>query len=396
MKSILTTILLSGLICAHGAEYNFPGPDKLPTIKNLPDPFLMHDGSRVKTPKDWLQQRDYLKAMLMHWEYGFRPPNPGNTTGREISSASAFDGKAIKKEIEISCGPVTGNEIKFRVGLYIPVGDGPFPVIIKNDRSIFNIPVSEEGVDRGYIMADYGRHDLDSDERESVGPAQAAYPEYDWGTLMVWAWGTSRIVDWLETVDYADESRVVVTGHSRGGKTALLAAAYDERIAIAVPSGSGEGGSGSWKYLGEGAESKDVANWIEKRDYWVSPRYGEFLNQEDKLPYDQHFLKALVAPRPLMSTEGTGDVKANAFGNHQTNYGAQVIYDWLDAGDNLGLHFRPGGHAQNEENWLALLDFADLKFFGKGPKADLYQSHFPPEDNLMSWEAPAPVSDLTP
>ncbi len=101
MKSILATILLSGSICAQSIEYNFPGPDELPTIKNLPDPFLMHDGSRVKTPKDWLRQRDYLKAMLMHWEYGYRPPNPGNTAGREISSESAFNGKAIKNSRDL-------------------------------------------------------------------------------------------------------------------------------------------------------------------------------------------------------------------------------------------------------------------------------------------------------
>ena len=65
-----------------------------------------------------------------------------------------------------------------------------------------------------------------------VGPAQLAYSDHDWGTLAVWAWGATRVVDYLESRDDVVMSHLGIAGHSRGGKMALLAGALDERFQL--------------------------------------------------------------------------------------------------------------------------------------------------------------------
>ena len=94
--------------------------------------------------------------------------------------------------------------------------------------------------------------------------AQSAYPSYSWGSLGVWAWGASRVVDYLigegwvdapNGIPDADPTKLIITGHSRRGKTALLAGAMDERFAMVVPNGSGCGGTGSFLVQGCACET---------------------------------------------------------------------------------------------------------------------------------------------
>jgi hypothetical protein len=65
----------------------------------------------------------------------------------------------------------------------------------------------------------------------------------DWGALRAWAWGADRAMDYFETDKAIDAKRVAIQGHSRYGKAAVVAMAYDSRIAIAFVSSSGEGGA---------------------------------------------------------------------------------------------------------------------------------------------------------
>ena len=104
---------------------------------------------------------------------------------------------------------------------------------------------------RGYAIAEFGQEQLASDSMAALtGPLAKAYPGYGWGAIAMWAYMQSRLIDYLALTDYADMSRIVATGHSRGGKVALCASIYDERVALAAINGSGCGGAGCFRYLG--------------------------------------------------------------------------------------------------------------------------------------------------
>ena len=389
---LVLVLLLLGMFACVGtnspAVVDMPNVDKLPDVKELPNPFLMNDGTRVETKADWVRRREEIKAMMLYYQYGHMPPAPKNITAKELSSEIVYNSGATKKHILLSMGPE--REVRINVGMVIPKGKGPFPVILKNDHRIFNVPIAKEIVTRGYIVADYVRTDLDPDRKDTVGQAQAAYPEYDWATLAVWAWGGMRVIDYLMMLDVVDKERIAFTGHSRGGKTALLAGALDERIALVAPNGSGCGGAGCYRFEGKGAETLERITAPERFSYWFHPRFRDFADRETKLPFDQHFLKALVAPRALISIDALGDLWANPYGTQQSHRGVQPVFEFLGAGDKLGIYFRTGGHAQNEDDWRTLVDFADKVFFGKMPASGkrFDQLPFPNAPKPFSWSVP--------
>jgi hypothetical protein len=397
---VLVLPLLAMVACTNAnppVVVDMPTVDKLPDVKELPDPFLMNpaprrggmnNGKRVKSKADWTKRRKEIKAMMLYYQYGHMPPAPKNVTAKVLSSESVYDGNATKKHILLSMGP--GKKIKVNVGIIIPKGKGPFPVILKNDSGIFKVPIAEEVIKRGYIVADYNRTDLDPDRKAAVGPAQAAYPDYDWATLAVWAWGGMRVIDYLETLDVVDKKRIVFTGHSRGGKTALLAGALDERIALVVPNGSGCGGAGCYRFEGEKPESLEQITNPRRFSYWFHPRFRDFADKETKLPFDQHFLKALVAPRALISVDALDDLWANPYGTQQSHRGAQPVFDFLGVGDKLGIYYRKGGHSQSRDDWRTLVDFADKIFFGKKPASGKSFDKLPFADapKPFTWSAP--------
>ena len=392
-------LLLLGMVGCAGTNapgvMDMPGVDELADVKELPDPFLMNDGTRVKTRADWSRRRKEIKAMMLYYQYGHMPPMPRIIIAKELSSETVYDGGATKKHILLSMGPegkvnINVGIININVGIIIPKGKGPFPVILKNDRRIFNVPIAEEIVKRGYIVADYSRTDLDPDRKDAVGAAQAAYPDYDWATLAVWAWGGMRVIDYLVTLDVVDKGKIAFTGHSRGGKTALLAGALDERIALVVPNGSGCGGAGCYRFEGEKSESLERITAPERFGYWFHPRFRDFADKETKLPFDQHFLKVLVAPRALISIDALGDLWANPYGTQQSHRGAQPVFEFLDAAGKLGIYFRTGGHAQSQDDWRTLVDFADKVFFGKTPAGGkrFDKLPFPDAPRPFSWSVP--------
>ena len=392
-SGLIASLVLAVLSAAASASENppgvvdLPGVDRLPVIEELPDPFAMNDGSRVAAKADWEKRRQEIKRMILYYQYGHMPPAPGNVTAEELSSKPIADGAAIEKRILLSMGP--DKKVKVNVSMIIPRGEGPFPVILKNDSGLGRVPIVEEIVKRGYIVAEYLRTDLDPDRNNVVGEAQAAYPEYDWATLAVWAWGGMRVIDYLLTLDVVEKDKIAFTGHSRGGKTALLAGALDERIALVAPNGSGCGGAGCYRIQGERSETLAQITDPERFSYWFHPRFRSFAGKETWLPFDQHFLKALVAPRALLSTDALGDLWANPLGTQHTFLAAQPVFDFLGVGDRNGMHFREGGHAQNEEDWRALLDFADKHFLGKKVPRKFDVLPFPDAKEGFTWTAPA-------
>ena len=241
-----------------------------------------------------------------------------------ISSGPVLDGEAIEKRLLLSMGP--GHQISVHLRMLVPQprtiarGQRPpgpqspsgatepprrYPVIVINDNhQNGHTPIDRELIKRGYVLAVYNRTDLapdkENDPRRPPGSARLAYPQYDWATLAIWAWGGMRVLDYLETLALIDPAKTVITGHSRGGKVALLAGALDQRFALVVANGSGCGGTGSFRVQSAGSETLAAITDPKRFSYWFHPRLRTFAGQVDRLPLDQHYLRALVAPRAAL------------------------------------------------------------------------------------------------
>ncbi|MDB5354677.1 MAG: hypothetical protein JWN24_1130 [Phycisphaerales bacterium] len=376
---------------AHAAPASAlpPGVDQLPPIPELPDPFKFNDGSRVKSKADWEKRRAEIKELVLAYEYGHSAPPPGNVTAMELSSKEDETLHATVKQVLLAMGP--DHKVSTHLELTIPSGKGPFPVIVKGDMvpKWDKIPAESlaEMVKRGYVFAQFDRTEIAPDDNTRDKGVYAAYgDQYDWGALSAWAWGFGRVVDYLVTQDFIDKARIIATGHSRGGKAALLAGALDERVALTVPNGSGAGGAGCYRVNPPKTENlKDI---VTRFPFWFTPNFNQFIDHVDQLPIDQHDVRALVAPRALLTTDAHGDVWANAPGTQETYLASKEVFDFLGAGDKIGLHYREGKHEQNAEDFTALLDFADHLFAGKPAAQKFDVLPVPDSSKHFSWTAP--------
>ncbi len=347
----------------------------LPTQRDLPNLFTFNDGKKVKNLENWKERRQELIRPLMFYQYGSMPPKPDQVmfrTDKEKNHSSGI-GKEIWKTLIID----SKRKLEMRLVIYKPNTPGPHPVIIEEEGSLGGSKNAERFMKKNYLFIEYARHDLDPDRKNTKGPAQKAYPKYDWETLAVWAWGGMRVVDYLESREDVDMKSIGITGHSRGGKMALLAGALDERISLVVPNGSGAGGAGSSRVLGPGAESIGMND----KPHWYHPRIRIFAENEAHLPFDQHFLKALVAPRGLFCIESTDDLYANPLGTFATSDAVRPVYELYGLPERNAIRFRRGGHTFSEADWTSLLDFAELTFYGKAP-----------EDGQSFWQLPAEIT----
>jgi len=340
--------------------------DALPSVSGLPSLFTFADGKQVESVADWQRRRHEMKAILQYYEYGHLPPRPDVVSVENLESRSLTDYNATEQRMTLVLGSRT--QLRMRIAVYRPSRAGRLPVIIREESALGHLEEVPLLMERGFMLVEYAREDLDPDKPDVVGPAQQAYPDYDWATLAVWAWGGMRVVDYLESREDVDLDRIGIVGHSRGGKMALLAGALDERFALVAPNGSGCGGAGCFRIEGEKCETLGLITDPARFAYWFHPRLRWFEDKEDRLPFDQHFLKALVAPRALICTEANEDHWANPLGTRATTKAAQKAFDFLKAGNKNAIHFRAGGHDLTPVDWQAILDFAEWQFFGKVPE----------------------------
>lgn len=201
-------------------------------------------------------------------------------------------------------------------------------------------------------------------------PAQRG--DKSWGAVSAWAWGLRRIMDWVGTLPEIDSSKVVVTGHSRGGKTALWAGAQDERFAMTVVLGSGRTGMLP-NHMTFPTVTESIAMINSGFPHWFCGNYRKWNNRESETPFDQHWLAACIAPRRLFVCEAKGD--RTRFGDWYTL--VQASPAWLKAGveairpgpfppmgravvtEGTGFYVRDGDHCVTSDDWKAILDYAD-------------------------------------
>ncbi len=394
------------------------GPEELPAMAELPDVMRLNDGTRVTTPAQWRQRRAEMRRILENYATGQIPPAPGNVKGTAVATELVADGKVKYRLLKLTFGP--NEQLSLSVGLFTPAGNGPFPVIIvqggtppgapalprlppgpnqgrgedvllyvgpgpARTDAVSVAPASTSATTavladryaevfrRGYALALFNPNDCAEDTtlREMDGSWSfrqtrfaPAYPGYDWGILAIWAWGASRVADYLENDSAIDRTKLmVITGASRQGKSALIAAAFDERL-MGAPVVTGGGGIGAYRFAGpRRSETLDIMQL--KYPNWFGPALRAFRGQREKLPFDQHWFLALCAPRPFLALEGDTDVISLPAAVQASFRGAEPAYALLGASGRLGVHYSHHGHAFDAEDWTALLNFTDRHLLGK-------------------------------
>jgi hypothetical protein len=266
-----------------------------------------------------------------------------------------------------TCRVLTDERHAFLMRLFTPPATVRHAVVLNGDGCwhYASDAVIADILRRGYAFAQFNRVEVAPDMPDAAAGPVAA--------LAAWAWAYQRAVDALAQMDTVEPTQIAVVGHSRGGKAALLAGATDARIALTSANNSGTGGAGCFRLQGPGSET--LADVTRAFPHWFGPQLAAFAGREHALPFDQHFLKALVAPRALLTTEARDDLWANPSGSWQTHCAARAVYALLGAGDRIALASRPGGHDHAHVDWITLLEFCDVVF--RGASAVAFHARYP-------------------
>jgi hypothetical protein len=377
---LATTVLAAPVVEQRQAACTVP--TTFPTTSNakLPDPFTFFSGKKVTTKDEWACRQKELSAALQAQELGTLPPKPSSVTatlsGSTLSITSTEGGKSVT----------------FTVSIKKPSGTGPFPGIIAYGGASIPVPANVATItfDNGAVGQQTDRSSRGKGKFfDLYGSGHSA------GALTAWAWGVDRIIDALELVPSAgiNPARVGVTGCSRNGKGAIVAAALVPRIALGLPQESGSGGAACWRISdSEKAAGKNIqtSSQIITENVWLGPAFNSFASNSKTLATDHHELAGLVSPRGLLVIENEidwlGPVATTA-----CMKAARLIYKAAGVPDNMGFS-GSGNHAHcsfpsNQQADLTafinrfLLDgTASTANIEKGPTADV--------SKYIDWTAP--------
>jgi hypothetical protein len=400
----------------NAVNYDESKADKYPGT--LPDPLKLKNGKRVTTAKMWWKQRrPEIEADFDREVVGKVPAHvPGVTwevtdTKTKMLGGVAVVIKTLKGHVDNAVDP----EIKVDIDLVVGTpanAAGPVPVIMELAFSqefmaaiAKSIPEmiaggpgntgpswQEQVIKRGWGYAILEPTSFQDDSgaglnKGIIGLVNKGQPRSDpaeWGTLRAWAWGASRALDYLETDKQVDGKQVGIMGHSRFGKTALVAMAYEPRFKVAFISSAGTGGDKLYRHvLGEQLENLAAAPTFY---YWMAGNFMKYAGPltTGDLPVDAHELIALCAPRPVFVGVGSmtaGDEWADPVGEFEGAVGAGPVYRLLGKKDLGTTTFPPMETALTEgdlafrehqfghtpaPNWPAFLDFAGRYLKGPG------------------------------
>lgn len=322
---------------------------------------------------DGLKKSDIIELLLRE-EYGFLPPAPDSVSAEVESHDHGFcAGKADLERIRLICDAPFGR-FSFPVSLICPTGKkGPAPCFIHinfRDAVPDEYLPAEELVDNGYAVLYFCYSDVTSDDGNfQDGLAGLIYPEgrtsgSQCGKIGLWAWAVSRVMDYALTLPQLDHSRISVVGHSRLGKTALLAGALDGRFYCAFSNDSGCSGA-ALSRENKGERIQDICTNF---PFWFCENYKKYAGHEENLPFDQHFLLAANAPHRVYVCSAGEDqwadpekeylscVAADGYFRKQGLSGFvhpdrfPVPGDFFGEG-HIGYHLRPGTHYLSREDW---------------------------------------------
>jgi hypothetical protein len=357
----------------------------------LPDP-LAFKGTTVRAPDAWRPRRAEILDLFRDHVYGRSPGRPERLRFERLEERpDAMSGAATLTRVAILSSQA-GRDHRFELILFLPTGrSGPRPLfLLLNNRAPSNTdPTRKERSDfwpaeqmiaRGYGIAAIQNRELAPDNAKTFpdgvirlfeGPATRGRAGNAWGAIAAWAWGASRAMDYVETDDRIDRTRVAVVGHSRGGKTSLWAGAEDERFSIVIANESGESGAA----LARRNYGETIAQINTSFPHWFTGRYTTYNGRPDALPVDQHMLLSLMAPRAVYVGSADEDLWADPRGEFLSLAHASPVFAlWGDppiAADAMppvsqplivgrrGYHVRPGTHNLTPYDWDRFADFAD-------------------------------------
>ncbi len=301
----------------HTSMNPMPGPDALPNRPEMPDPMILDNGQRVRTPAQWQQRRKEIRTTLEYYVVGLAPPPPGNVVGHVLSEQTLVNGKVKYRLVHLTFGPK--DSLSLDIGIFTPIGVPAPPAIISpsgtppgatplsrlpqganqgkgqdallvtgpmvtepgtlppgaregiRTRTAEEIATTNPALAHGYAFVTFNNNDCGEDTTLRLPDGSwayrttrffPAYPKNDWGLLGAWAWGVSRIVDYLQTDANVDKTKLIVTGISRTGKSALIAGAFDDRIAMTAPVASSGGGTPAFRFSGEGRDRPQIPQLV--------------------------------------------------------------------------------------------------------------------------------------
>lgn len=358
------------------------GARRAAAAANVPPLLAGIGGNSAPGVEEWeAHRRGELKKWFFENEYGVLPAAaeaPDVTFEDVAPPRPAFGGIAVERRVRVSCkGPCGAFAFEFLS--FIPVKESPSPAFLLiatrdiHDQGNDFAQIQETGywpaeeiVRRGYATAAFFNHDVVADtytpETAFASGVFAAFEKpsertpQSWGALRAWAWGASRVLDWMEGEPAIDASRVAVVGHSRGGKAALVSGVADPRFAMVCSNCSGTGGARimhidlpksepwtSWAYFGV--------------QYWFAPAATDpGISWET---HDQHQFLALVAPRLLCVRSKTLDDWAGPDGERECVRLAKPAWELYGAGGNIAYSIAEGRHSLDRRDWAAYMDFAE-------------------------------------
>lgn len=358
----------------------------MPRITSIPDPFLRQDGTRVETPEEFEEHRAYLRAALEHYVYGALPEKARTIEAVSATEAEILDGKAVQRCETLLIDGTHRVEIRFTY----PRDAAGVPLIMRLDYlcdDIYRPAVEDEALLAGrYAFCTVSRRDIapDSASDRSTLP----YGEDGPGAVAMWAYAAMTVLDYLWDSPVIDTERVALTGHSRDGKAALCAAAFDERFAAVIANGSGCGGAGS--FYTAGGDSESLSTMLRAFPHWLSKTLLDMPSSlRQRIPVDMIFARALIAPRHVLLTEAEEDKWANPYGAYVNTVLAREICAFLGHEETVnGMTIRPGSHDQLDTDWRYLIEFLDAVFYGQTPQTDFNAAHFDISALTLDWSVP--------
>ena len=377
---------------------DWPEPDRIATEPvNLPELLRCEDGTEVKDVATWEgRRRGEILSFYERNVFGVRPvERPADLRFEKIGEdIEAMDGKAVRLRRRVSFSGELG-VTNFMFTAFLPKTEGKMPsfVLISIRNAALNLDPdrvnrsgfwpAEEIVRRGYAAIAFDYSEVATDRYKdgacddgvfaALGPKPRTTSS--WGKISAWAWAASRVMDWIETEPRLDARRVAVIGHSRGGKTALWAGATDPRFALVCANDSGC--CGAKLHHVRLAYEESIGTVTTGMPGWFAQEFAKWNGRDVLIPYDQHELVALMAPRPVAIGSASADAGAGPYGEYLSAREASPAWDLYGkrgvepaafprigdhhADGHISYHLRSGKHDLTIQDWTWYLDFADKR-----------------------------------
>jgi hypothetical protein len=412
--ALLTLPRLARAVCTPtGLGPLFTAPGSLPSLSTLPNPFVLNDGTSITTKVQWAQRRAEVKQLIRYYLLGHEPPpSPVNVVSSSDSVITASGGTMNWRQVSLTTGP--GGGVPFTMNVYFPTSGaprfpGPYPTLLASEKSWS--PVAANGstaqnssigvnnlqtlINRGYVVAEYGRDDFSDDLNANPNGVMNLYPYdgngvtgYDWSYMTSQSWAYSRAIDYLFTLSFVDQAKLAVNGHSRGGECSGMCGAFDERVAVTI---SSQGGiTYLYRYVDSGGTDGQANSFDDQHGnfpQWYNNRSTGFLGNRrvadgpnisfmsgpiDRLPFDWHQVVGLCAPRAYLAVDGLNSSTEGPMSTQMAFVAAQEIWKALGVtpssktsmfASNITSYI-PSGHEMSYIYWKADVDFLDFVFFG--------------------------------